>query len=103
MRLTLPPNSSSSDGRTYFLSPQIRRLRQGRASAIAPYRVRRSGVDSLIVSTVWNGSRTFRGTTRLPLASYLPSQRSSVVRGIGPRPSGRDGTRHRRRREFFGT
>src|SRR5947208_1314766 len=82
MRLTLPANSSSSAGRTYFLSPQIRRLRQGWSSGCALNSVRRCGVASLTVSTVWNGSFTRNGNTRLPLASYFPSQRSSVVIAI---------------------
>src|ERR1035437_6161678 len=74
-----PANSARRAGKTYFLSPQIRRLRH----SDGPSRAKRSIVrwrscaDSLTVSTVWNGRDTRNGATLLPSGSYLPSQISS--------------------------
>src|SRR5260370_13262540 len=80
MRFTLPANSASKLGRTYLLSPQIRRLRNSAALPLAKRsRVRtRSCVLSFTVSTVWNGSAMRTGATRLS-SRYLPSQTSSVT------------------------
>src|ERR1041385_4571346 len=81
MRSTLPANSSRSDGNTYFLSPQMRRLRQsvGRPLAKRSWFRSRSAADSLTVSTVWKGRAILGGATLRPLSSYLPSQMSSVM------------------------
>src|SRR5438093_4229203 len=82
MRFTFPANSSSSDGSTYFLSPQISRFRQsvGRPLAKRSCMRSRSAADSLTVSTVWKGRAILGGATLRPLSSYLPSQISSVIR-----------------------
>src|SRR5438552_18561743 len=84
MRFTLPANSPSNDGRTYFLSPQMSRLRHSLpypppGDSNSDNAFCRSCADSLTVSTVWNGNSTRKGATRLPSASYFPSQISSVL------------------------
>src|ERR1041385_904244 len=92
MRFTLPANSASSEGNTYFLSPQIRRFRHSFAwyapgDSNSDSARCRSCADSLTVSTVWNGNATRSGATRLPSASYFPSQINSVfftANGCGP-------------------
>src|SRR6266540_89133 len=80
MRFTLPANSGNRLGRTYFLSPQMRRLRHSVGLPRAKRsRVRsRSRALSLTVSTVWKGSAILTGPTRFP-SRYLPSQMSSVT------------------------
>lgn len=84
MRFTFPANSSSSDGSTYFLSPQMSRLRQSVAWPEAKRSCirSRSAADSLTVSTVWKGSAIRGGATLFPLSSYLPSQINSVMSAL---------------------
>src|SRR5215212_1395500 len=79
MRSTLLANSGNREGRTYFLSPHMSRLRHSRGSLRAnrsSMRLR-SCADSLTVSTSWNGRATRTGLVLAPSEPYFPSHTSS--------------------------
>ena len=84
----MPASSGSSDGSTYFLSPQIRRLRHSlsRPALNKSSIICRCWALSFTVSTVWNGVYVRAGTPRA-IVDRLNREIVAVLQGPAMRQS----------------